>query len=315
MKEYTIGVDVGGTKIAYGLFDSKKAIVGRYKAKTPAQLQPSEMMDEMCTHIRYLLAQSGVDLKAVRGMGLALPSHILYDEGYVVTTSNLPTWNDVPVKKMFESRLPLRVQLDNDANVAAIAEHRAGAGAGKKNMLYVTISTGIGGGFILNNQIFRGSNGTAGEIGHMIISDEGYLCGCGNRGCVQSLASGPKIIRYARDQILAGQSSSLSSMVDSLDDLNCEHLSKAAKAGDALSIRTIERAGDHLGIMFANLYQALNIDHYVIGGGVSKIGPMLFDRFKEKFKSLLIMNCPVAFLPAAFGDDVGIAGAAMLIDD
>lgn len=315
MKKYYVGIDVGGTKLAYGLFDKDCNLIGRFKAKTNPELEPDEMIDEMCVHIDTLLRNNSLDRSNLAGVGAAFPSHIDFDNGFVITTSSLPKWDNVPVKKILSKKLDITVEIDNDANVAAIAEHLYGAGKGKKNMLYVTVSTGIGGGIIINNSIFRGSYGAAGEFGHMIISDDGYLCGCGNKGCIMSLASGPKIVRYTREKLEGGCHSTLSCMVDSLDDLTCKHIEDAAKAGDQLAIDVINRTGDLLGIMFANLYQIFNINHFVVGGGVSKFGRPLFDRFSKKLEELskISSNYPVNIVPATLGDDVGIIGAVTLV--
>lgn len=316
MSGYLIGIDVGGTKIAYGVYDSDYKQLGKFVARTNPKLEPEEMVDEMCGHIRQLLAQSSIQLSLVRGVGAAFPSHIDFEKGLVITTSSLPKWDNVPAKEMLSQKLGVPVEIDNDANVAAVAEHRFGAGRGHRHMLYVTISTGIGGGIIINNEIFRGSYGAAGEIGHMIISDDGYLCGCGNRGCVMSLASGPKIIRYTLDRIDSGCCSMVPTMAPCTDDISCKHIGDAAKAGDELAQEALNRTGDYLGIMFANLYQIFNIRHFVVGGSVSKIGSPLFDRFTDKMSSLCKISSayPVTIVPAELGDDVGIVGAATLID-
>lgn len=315
MEKYYIGIDVGGTKLAYGLFDKDCNLIDRFKAKTDPELEPDEMLDEMCIHIDTLLGNNSLDRSNLMGVGAAFPSHIDFDKGFVITTSSLPKWDNVPVKKLFSEKLGTTVEIDNDANVAAIAEHLFGAGKGTKHMLYVTISTGIGGGIILNNSIFRGSYGAAGEFGHMIISDDGYMCGCGNKGCIMSLASGPKIIRYVREKLEEGCCSALSCMVENFDDLTCKHIEEAANAGDQLAIDIINRTGDLLGVMFANLYQIFNINHFVVGGGVSKFGKPLFDRFNEKFKKLSKISSayPVNIVPAMLGDDVGIIGAVTLV--
>ena len=316
MSKYSIGIDVGGTKIAYGVYDSNYQRVGKFVAKTNPLLEPEEMIDEMCSHIKTLLAQSSIQLSEIRGIGAAFPSHIDFEKGLVITTSSLPKWDNVPAKAMLSERLGVPVEIDNDANAAAIAEHRFGAGRGHRHMLYVTISTGIGGGIIINNEIFRGSYGAAGEFGHMIISDDGYKCGCGNVGCVMSLASGPKIIRYTLDRIQGGACSSISDTLACTDEISCKHIGDAAKDGDILAKEALDRTGDYLGIMFANLYQIFNIRHFVVGGSVSKIGKPLFERFYGKLMSLSKISSayPVTIVPAELGDDVGIVGAATLID-
>lgn len=315
MPRYYIGIDVGGTKLAYGLFNEKSELLDRFTAVTKPESEPDEMINEICSHIYGFLSKNSIDWSMLGGVGAAFPSHIDFNKGLIITTSNLPKWDNVPAKSMLSEKLGVRVEIDNDANVAAIAEHRFGAGKGTKNMLFLTISTGIGGGIIINNEIFRGSYGAAGEFGHMIISDDGYLCGCGNKGCVQSLASGPMIARYTMEKIKSGCCSNITHMIENLDDLTCKHIEDAAKAGDRLATEVIERTGDILGVMFANLYQIFNINHLVVGGGVSKFGKPLFDRFNDKFKKLskISSSYPVSIVPAMLGDNAGIIGAVTLV--
>lgn len=312
MSKYCIGVDVGGTKIAYGLFDENIKALDKLVSKTNPELNPEEMIDNMCKDMQSLLSRNSLSISDISGVGIAMPSHIEYEKGLVITTSNLPKWDNVPAKEMFTSKLNTRVQIDNDANVAAIAEHRMGAGKGYKDMLYITISTGIGGGIIINNQVFRGSYGSAGEFGHVIVREGGYLCGCGNRGCFQSIASGPKIEQYAKDQIKLGVKSSLQNVVDSL---SCKDIELAAKHGDRFAMEIIQRTGETIGLLFANLYQVFNINLYVLGGGVTKFGEPLLNAAEKKFKSLckFYSSYPVTIKRAELGDNVGIYGAAMLI--
>lgn len=318
MGRFYIGIDVGGTKIAYGLFDERNHLIGKMKSPTDQSLSPEEMLKSMCSDIGELLKRYEVKQTELKGVGAAFPSHIDFDEGRIITTSNLPTWNDVPVKELMSDMLQTEVLIDNDANVAAIAEHRCGAGNGKKNMLYITVSTGIGGGIIVNNQIFRGDCGAAGEFGHTIISESGYLCGCGNRGCVQSLASGPKIVMYAQQRVKEGARTLITELAGGdAEKISCKNIEDAAKAGDALAVEIIERTGRYLGILFANLYQIFNIRHYVIGGGVSKFGKPLFESFGRTFSELSKMSekYPPTIVPAELSDDVGIIGSALLVND
>lgn len=316
MKNYTIGIDVGGTKIAYGLLDGDMKLIEKRVTKTNLTLMPEEMLDEMTIVCNELLKSNLIDMNEVKGVGAGFPCHIDYENGYSIFGSNLPNWEHVPVKELFSKRLGTRVEIDNDANVAAIAEHKLGAGKGNKNMIYITVSTGVGGGIVINNNIFRGDYGAAGEIGHMIISDHGHRCSCGNVGCLMAIASGPKMIQYVLDEIEKGKKSSVFEYVGADEILTGKHIGIAAANGDELSRRAIERLADNLAIMFVNLYQIFNIKHYVLGGSVSKLGNPLFERIKIKFKEAIHFanDYPIEIVPAELGDDVGIVGAAALID-
>jgi glucokinase len=316
MKKYTIGIDVGGTKIAYGLFDEALNLLDKRVTKTNQASKPEEMLDDMSSVCKALLKSNALTMEDVKGVGAGFPCHIDYENGYVITGSNLPTWKNVPVRQLFSERLGTRVEIDNDANVAALAEQKFGAGIGNKNMIYITVSTGIGGGIIINDGIFRGDYGAAGEIGHMIVSDFGYTCSCGNVGCLMASASGPKMIQYVLDQIKQGETSTIMDYVGEDEELSGKHIGIAASHGDKLAQKAIERLGDGIGIMFVNLYQIFNIKHYVLGGSVSKLGKPLYDRMNLKFAEFIrfAADYPIEIVPAKLGDDVGIVGAATLID-
>lgn len=316
MKKYKIGIDVGGTKIAYGLFDNKLNLIEKRVTRTNIKLTPEVMLDEMTIVCKDLLKSNRVELEDVEGVGAGFPCHIDYEKGYSIFGSNLPTWVNVPVKELFSKRLETRVEIDNDANVAAIAEHKIGAGKGNKNMIYITVSTGVGGGIVINNSIFRGDYGAAGEIGHMIISEHGHTCSCGNIGCLMAAASGPKLIQYVLDEIEKGEVSSVFEYVDTDEVLTGKHVGIAASNGDEVCHRAIERLADNLAIMFINLYQIFNIKHYVLGGSVSKLGEPLFERIKFRFREAtkFAHAYPIEIVPAELNDDVGIFGAALLID-
>ena len=205
MREYAIGIDVGGTNIKVGLFDQNMNAIKYLQTLTDTELEADQMMDHLADQVRRLLDQTHLTSENIRGVGAAFPSFIDYKSGVVVETSNIIALNDLPARDMLAERLDLPVYLDNDANAAALAEHAMGAGRGHDDLIYVTISTGIGGALILNGKLYRGMHGMAGEIGHMFISDStGYPCSCGVTGCVQSISSGMHMARYATDRIKDG---------------------------------------------------------------------------------------------------------------
>lgn len=317
MAQYRIGVDVGGTKIAYGLYNAHYELCGKLIEKTNTTLQPDDMMDQMSSHIRKLLDSCSLSLKDVAGVGAAFPSHIIFDQGLVVTTSNLATWDNVPVRDVLSKKLGVPVLIDNDANVAALAEHRLGAGKGSRDMIYITISTGIGGGLIINNQVFRGTYGAAGELGHILMSDTSrVICGCGNRGCAEAQASGTGMTKYFKIRLLEGESSIVPALAGGFDNITPYFIAKGVEQGDALAIETFDRTADQLGRLFGSMYQIFSIATVVYGGGVSKIGAPLMDRVRERFAYYTPMSLkyPMNLVPAHFGDEVGILGAALLIE-
>ena len=182
MQQYRLGIDVGGTKIAYGLFDESYRLVSRLTEPSRPELSAEDMLDVLCGQIDGFLSEQSLSRSGLSCVGLAIPGHIHFERGLVVSASNLPNWKGVPIRDLLKTRLGVPVLLDNDANVAALAEYRMGAGRGSKNLVYLTISTGIGCGLILSGALFRGSYGAAGEIGHTTIrSQSRIVCGWAGR--------------------------------------------------------------------------------------------------------------------------------------
>ena len=204
MREYAVGIDIGGTHIKMGLFDAGMQLKAEQKFLTDKDATTVELFNFLYQKVESLLLGAGMSLDNVRGIGVALPSSVDIKRGVALESSNIISLNDQPVRDLLTQRFQLPVYVDNDGNVAALAEHKYGAGRGYDNLIYATLATGIGGGLILNGQLYRGMHGMAGEIGHMFISDSiGYPCGCGVIGCVQSICSGTFMARYAMDRMVA----------------------------------------------------------------------------------------------------------------
>lgn len=317
MGPYYVGIDVGGTKLAYGLFDQKNQLLSRLEKPSQPQLSAEEIVDQLLTHVQELLADAGCGRQELAGVGACFPSYVNAETGYIIYSTNMPSLNGLDMRDMMQKRFAVPVQIDNDANAAAIAEHRRGAGRGHRHMLYITISTGIGGGIIIDNHLFRGSHGMAGEIGHVLVSEnEGVQCGCGNRGCVESLSSGPSMASYAAWRMAQGQKSLLSELAGG-GNITGQHIGQALRQGDALALETVEHGAEYLARLFSSLYQMLNIDYVVYGGGAVKIGPELMDRAITRFDELTqyAHAYPVSYVPAELGDNAGIIGAALLMED
>lgn len=316
MKKYVIGIEVGGSKLSYGLFDDQMQLTHSIQRAADTEMDTAEMMDYMESHVRELVRGADISMDEVRGVGAAFPSYINYEEGYVIETANIPALNNAPVRELMEKRLGVPVWLDNDTNAAALAEHRLGAGRGQKNMIYVTVSTGVGGGLIINGDLFRGIHGFAGEIGHMLISDSiGYPCGCGVTGCVQSVASGKSMAEYAINRIKEGVESRILDYAGTLSRIDMLAVSRAFAVGDPLAIEVVDRGAEYLGRMFHSLNQIFDINTFVYGGGVTNLGSRFIDRMIEVYRhySHLDYKFPAQFLPAELGDRTGIIGAALLV--
>jgi len=217
---------------------------------------------------------------------------------------------------MLSDALGLPVWIDNNANTAALAEHRMGAGRGYSSMVYTTISTGVGGGLILNGNLFRGMHGMAGEIGHMFVSDStGYPCGCGVIGCVQSISSGMSMARYAMERIKEGEESRILDYAGTLSKIDMIAVGKALHAGDPLAVEVVERGAEYLGRMFHSINLVLDVNVFVYGGGVIKLGDEFIKRFIAAYRRYSITEArfPAKFLRAELGDRTGIIGAALLV--
>lgn len=313
-----IGIDFGGTKIAYGLFDAQMRLVQRLRVATDAAATPDAVMDRMAEDVRALIRRAGHGPADVAGVGIGFPGHIDYGAGRVIIATNLPIWEEVPLRVLLAERLGLPVWLDNDTNTATLAEHRQGAGQGAPHIVYVTISTGIGCGFIIHDRVFRGTHGFAGELGQMYISDRyGYGNERMNDGVIESIASGPRLARLARERIEAGEESHiLFHAGGNPAKIRTEHIGLALAEGDALAGEIIDFAAAYLGRMMVNLYELTDIGVIVYGGGVTKLGPRLMDAVEETFLRLShgARKRPPVFVPAALGDDAGLIGAALLVE-
>ena len=306
MKSYRIGIDAGGTKVAYGLFDDADRLVGRIQHPTDIAADGPAFSDQLIEGMKALLSESGVRPDEVLAAGICMPSFILYDEGYVCMTSAMVNIRDFAMRDYLSARLDFPVVLDNDSNAAALAEYRFGAGRGSKHMIYMSASTGIGSGLILNGQLFRGTYGWAGESGHMLITpDEGVECGCRNRGCFMSWASG----RYMPEQIrrLAKGRETLKDLGPGLD---CVELNRACQAGDAVALEALDLQAHYFAICLFNIYQLLNVNLFVFGGGLTHFGDTLFGRIRREFDRYNHVDKPVEFRMAELKQDFGIIGAA-----
>lgn len=314
---FTVGIDVGGTKVAYGLFDEHGQILEKFRRPSNPKLSAAAFFDDIVFEIRALLDRRGVNAAQLRGVGIGLPSFVEYEKGYILKTSALTNLRDFYARDYLKKHLGgnIEVRLDNDAHVAALAEHRKGAGRGFRDMLYCPVSTGISSALIINGQIFRGSYGFAGESGHQIITPgKGVLCGCGNRGCLMSYSSGGMIVRHVQEWIALGRQTQMTDFVKDPSQLTMEHVVQAYDQGDELARRAIAQMADFMAVWLFNLYVTLNINCYVFGGGLLHLGKRLFPEVRRQFDAYKNDDYPVYFKTAALGEDFGIIGAAQLFE-
>ena len=307
---YRIGIDVGGTKIAYGLFDEQNTIVDQFREKTDPEISGPALADQILQQINTLLQRNLLGEKDLAGIGICMPSFILFDEGYICMTSAMVNVKDFAMRDYMAKRLSVPIVLDNDSNCAALAEYRFGAGRGSRHMIYMAASTGIGSGLILNGKLFRGSYGWAGESGHMLITpDSGLECGCRNKGCFMTWSSGKDIPRRVRMK-----ADSFDTKMDLCVDPDGPALLHACKENDPLAMAVLDEMAHYLGVCVFNIYQMLNVNLFVFGGGLTHFGPLLFDRVRAEFDRYYHIPQPVYFKFAELKQDFGIIGAAELVN-
>jgi len=306
---YVIGVDAGGTKVAYGLFDANHKLIDRIQHPTDAAANGPQFSDTLIENINVLMQKHDLAFEQLDGVGIGMPSFINRETGHIFMTSAMPKIKDFAMLEYVQKRLPTRIVLDNDANAATLAEHRHGAGRGVKHMVYVVVGTGFGSGIIINNEIFSGSYGGAGECGHMLMTpNDGHMCGCENAGCFMSHISG----RTLRERVEHGLKTGVKSVLNP-KTADGKQLLKAYNEGDALAQELIKHMASSIALCIYNVYQMLNIDTYVFGGGLTALGDALFIPMREEFDKLNHVPFPVHFKLAELKEDMGIIGAAEYI--
>jgi glucokinase len=308
-----IAVDIGGTQIRAALCDPAGGIHRRAADLTAAHEGHDAVMARIERAIRQVWPADG----RVTAIGVAAPGPLDPWSGVVFEAPNIPCWEDYPLRDVIQERLGVPTLVGNDANGAALAEQRFGAGQGKRDLIYITVSTGVGGGIIVNGELLLGAHGLAGEIGHIIVEPDGPPCGCGNRGCLEALASGPSIARQARQRILAGESSrALEFAQGDPDAITAKILNQAAQKGDRLAVDAFRQAGTYLGIALVSLLHLFDPSIVVIGGSVSKAGDLLLKPACETVRQRCMTDRywrDTPIVPAALGDDVGLLGALALV--
>ncbi|MEK7375603.1 MAG: ROK family protein [Candidatus Margulisiibacteriota bacterium] len=290
MKKYLIGVDLGGTKISTAIALNNGRIVYEKTIPTPASQGVKKVIAAIEASIYDVMAACSVSINDVRAIGVGAPGPVVYEKGLILNPPNLKGWKKVPLRNILSRKFKKPVFLENDANAAALAELKFGTGRKFRDFVYVTISTGIGGGIILNKKLFRGSSGFAGELGHMTIDMDGPRCSCGKPGHFEGMACGPAL------QKITG--------------MRPEELNLLAKAGSKKALKEIEELGKIIGIGFSNLVNIINPQAIVVGGGLSNLGEPLFRSIRKTV--LLNALSPADILPAKLKKNTGVLGAIAL---
>lgn len=312
--EFVIGVDLGGTKILTALAGMDGRLLAEVKIPTEAGEGQEHVIGQIVRSVEQVRAKAGVNPGQVQALALGAPGPLDTRQGIIHFAPNL-AWHNLPICQVLERRLSMPVFLDNDANLAALGEHVYGAGRNEDNMVYITVSTGIGGGLILGGRLYRGCADGAGEIGHMTVLPDGPLCGCGNRGCLEALASGTAIARDAKDLAACGRGEQILSAAGGHPaSITAVTVAIAAAAGDAAAKSIIIRAARYLGIGIANIINLLNPSLVVLGGGVMKIGEPVWQQLRLAVQehALDTAGKSTRLAAAELGSHAGVMGAIAL---
>ncbi len=309
-----LAIDLGGTKIIAAIISNKGQVVAKEYYLTLADEGPQSVINRILSAVDSLLNSKGIGSSQLDSISIAAAGAIDFEKGLVTSSPNLPGWHNIPLRDIIKEKYGINTFLINDANAAALGEHHFGAGRGVNNLIYLTVSTGIGGGIIINGKLYSGLYGSAGEIGHMTIDVNGPRCSCGNIGCLEVLASGTAVAREAIKRISQGESSSLTEIMEGkIEDITAEKVSVAAQGGDSLALEVISKAATYLGVGMVNLVNIFNPEMIIVGGGMAKMGNLLLNPARQvvRERAFQLSAQAVRIVPAQLGDDAGALGAAV----
>jgi len=299
---YRVGCDIGGTNVKMGLVDPSGRVVRVLVLPSPSKSHPRAMVASLKRGYEAITQGSG-DRDKVAGLGIGIAGVIDFGKGLVHTSPNLPRWKEVPLQRWAEEILGVRIRVDNDANVVVLGEFMAGAARGARQVVGLTLGTGVGGGVVIDGRLYRGSRGGAGEIGHCTVQADGPRCSCGNRGCLERYVGAKYLVdRYLK---IKGKENCITPAV----------IAERAKKGDGAAGRVLIEAGEWIGVACANLVNLLQPEVIVIGGGVAGAGKILFEAIRKtvRERSFKASRCGVRIVPGKLKEKAGIIGAASLL--
>jgi len=317
MPKVLCGVDIGGTKCSIALIDEDGNILDKiYTCAHVEEAEEDGMVKMVADHVKELLQRNQVDESDLPAIGVGCAGHIRFKDGVIITTSNLEGFSNYPLREKLQSHFRIPVILDNDANAQAVGEHKFGAGKGYEDMIFVTISTGIGAGLIINGNPYRGMTGTAGEFGHTIVEPNSELvCSCGNRGCIMACACGMALPYLFEKKLKEGVETKIKMPSNfNISKINGQTLKKGLDMDDPLSKAVITDSAYYVGIGLYNLFQTLNPPLIVLGGGLTNWGEFYLNKIKETFYELAgdMIHDPIEITLSKIIGDAGVIGAAAL---
>lgn len=299
-KNFSIGVDLGGTNLKAALVNRQNKIISRKALSTECFSDKFKLINAICVVVTGLIRENKLTRNNIGAIGLGLPGPIDFKRGIVHFFPNIPGWKEVALKKILEKRLKVKAFIDNDVNLMCLAEHTLGAAAGYANVVCLTLGTGVGGGLVINNKLYRGGSFAAGELGHIPLDIKGPKCNCGGSACLEVFIGNKSITHRAKQLIGA--------------NITPKELSRMAKSGNKKARLIWDEVGNYLGVALCGVVNLLNPDCIVIGGGVSGAGNFLFDKVKKVIskRAMSVQAKSVKVLKAKLGNDAGLIGASIL---
>ncbi|NEY71606.1 ROK family glucokinase [Bacillus mesophilus] len=315
-KKWLVGIDIGGTTIKMAFITISGEIDHKWEIPTDVGNQGENIIIDVAKALKDKLVELGATMEQLGGIGIGAPGPVQIESGLIYEAVNLG-WKEYPLKKKLEDATGLPVIVDNDANLAALGEMWKGAGEKAKDVIVVTLGTGVGGGIITNGHIIHGVNGAGGEIGHITsVPDGGAPCNCGKTGCLETIASATGIVRQTIEQVEKYPDSTLVDKVNNRT-VTAKDVFDAAKGNDSLALAVIDQTAFHLGLALANLSNGVNPEKIVIGGGVSRAGDVLVTPIKLYFEKFAFPRVAIGaeLSIATLGNDAGVIGGAWLIKE
>lgn len=314
MHKYLLGIDIGGTSVKIGLFTITGELLEKWQIRTSLQDNGDALLPSVWDSVVSKLQEKNRHPEDLLGIGVGIPGYVNPLEGIVHEAINIG-WESRQVVKEMEKLSNQPVWIENDANLAVLGENWKGAGRNREHVIAVTLGTGVGSGIISNGNIINGINGMGGELGHILLEEDGALCNCGNRGCLETIASATGIVRQAMELIRKSPSSALAAYYRKHQKITSRDIFILAENGDTEALSIVERAANALGFTFANLGVTLNPETILIGGGVAQAGDFLLDKINASFKHFALprvsQRCTLKL--AELGNDAGIIGTAFLV--
>ncbi len=315
MSDIFVGVDLGGTFIKVGCFDSQLKLLAKVSAPTEVEKEAEVVIDNIAKAAERCVSEAGFTMADVPAVGLGCPGPARYSEGIIEAATNFPSFRNVPVRQMLSDRLDGKtIVFENDANVACFGEFAAGAGKDVDDMVFFTLGTGIGGGIVNKGKLLAGAGDNAAELGHIIIYPDGRLCNCGQRGCVEAYSSATNTAKRATEAVEKGQPSSLKKVLDEKGEITCKDVYDHLKAGDKLAKQITDETAKALALICINMLHTTEPKRIVFAGGMIAAGDILLNRIRDYFNEHIwkLHKETVEICFAALGEDAGIIGAAAL---